>query len=90
MKVKAPTGYRKLSLCSGDLTSPSASGLTLETLQSSILIRHTSRNKKFPGFNKKTREIYSSLYWQLLCRTLYGFPDSINGSVFCMPRATGL
>lgn len=35
-------------------------------------------------------KIYSSLYWQLLCRALYGFPDSINGSVFCMPQATGL
>lgn len=39
---------------------------------------------------RSAREIYSSLYRQLLCRTLYGFPDSINGSVFCMPQATGL
>lgn len=39
---------------------------------------------------RRASEIYSSIYWQLLCRVLYGFPDSINGSVFCMPQATGL
>lgn len=78
------------SLCNRTLTSPSASGLKFEPLQDNSLTQHTGRRKKFPWLQEVVLEKFFPVYWQLLCRILYGFPDSINGSVFCMPQATGL
>lgn len=84
-KVEATLGYRELTVRHHQHWGWHSAHFRITLL---FAIPADIRNSL--ASRRSAREIYSSLYWQLLCRTLYGFPDSINGSVFCMPGATGL